>query len=139
MILDSPEIAASLRSADYVAATLARFPEITCALVGVGAWRPDGSALRSALPVAVVRDLDDAGAVADMCSTVLDARGEVVGGAVVRARSIAVTTEQLRAIPDVVALAGGAAKAPAIAATVRAGLLHRLITDTAAATALLGL
>lgn len=137
MFVDSPEVAASLRSTDYVAATLSTFSRITCALVGIGAWHRHGSSLRSALPDRVVRELDDAGAVADICSTVLDANGEVVGGDAVPARSISITTEQLRVVPDVVALAGGADKAPAIAATVRAGLLHRLITDTSAATALL--
>ncbi|MEU4245319.1 sugar-binding domain-containing protein [Actinoplanes sp. NPDC026619] len=48
-------------------------------------------------------------------------------------RSIAVTTDQLCAIPDVFALAGGDGKATAIAAAIRAGLLHRLITDASTA------
>jgi DNA-binding transcriptional regulator LsrR (DeoR family) len=137
MIVDSPELAASLRSADYVASTLAAFPSITCAVVGVGAWTPDGSSVRGALPESLVADLDAAGAVADICSTVLDATGTVVGGTAVADRSIAITTTQLRAIPDVIALAGGAGKAAAIAAAMKAGLLHRLITDTSAAQALL--
>jgi DNA-binding transcriptional regulator LsrR (DeoR family) len=137
MVLDSAEVAATLRQADYVAATLARFSDITCALVGIGAWRPGGSSLRSALPAAIVADLDAAGAVADVCSTVLDAGGEVVGGDSVPSRCIAITTEQLRAVPDVIGLAGGADKAAAIAATLRTGLLHRLITDSSAAAALL--
>jgi DNA-binding transcriptional regulator LsrR (DeoR family) len=137
MIVDSPEIAASLRSADYVASTLAVFPAITCALVGVGAWRTDGSSVRAALPGALVAELDAAGAVADICSTVLDRSGAPVGGTAVAERSIAVTTDQLRAIPDVIGLAGGADKATAIAAAMQAGLLHRLITDTSAAQALL--
>jgi DNA-binding transcriptional regulator LsrR (DeoR family) len=138
MVLDSPVVAASLRGADYVAATVSTFADITCALVGIGAWRPRGSSLRSALPEKIVRELDEAGAVADICATVLDASGEVVGGDAVPARCISITTEQLRAVPDVVALAAGADKAAAIAATIRAGLLHRLITDTSAARALLG-
>lgn len=138
MILDSVETAASLRSVGYVAATLARFPDVTCALVGIGAWRrPDGSSVRAALPPPLVEDLDREGAVADVCSTVLDRDGEVVGADAVPPRCIAVTTAQLRAIPDVIALAGGGDKVAAIAATTRAGLIHRLITDAAAATALL--
>lgn len=137
MILDSPDVAASLRAADYVASTLAMFPRLTIALIGIGAWQPGGSSLRSALPPPLVAGLDTGGAVADVCSTVLDARGAVVGGDAVPARCIAITGPQLRAVPDVIALAGGAAKAPAIAAVIRAGLLHRLITDAAAAEALL--
>ena len=95
--------------------------------------------LRAALPAPLVRTLDAAGAVADICSTVLDAEGTVVGGDEVPARCIAITTEQLHEIPDVIGLAGGADKAPAIVAAVRAGLLHRLITDTSAATAALAI
>ncbi len=146
MVLDSPEMAAALRSVDYVARTLAMFADVTCALVGIGTWRPagslsgsdsHGSTLRAALPEHLVRDLDARGAVADICSTVLDGAGAVVGGEDVPARCVAITTDQLRAVPDVVGLAGGADKAAAVVATVRAGLLHRLITDTSAAAAML--
>jgi len=137
MILDSPEVAASLRRAGYVASTLAMFPRLTCALVGIGGWQPGASSLRSTLPADLVAELDKAGAVADICSTVLDAAGRVVGGDAVPARSIAITTEQLRAVPDVIALAAGVDKATAIAAAVRSGLVHGLITDAAAADGLL--
>jgi DNA-binding transcriptional regulator LsrR (DeoR family) len=137
MILDSAETAASLRSVDYVAGTLSRFRDITCALVGIGAWQPHGSSVREALPPDIVRELDRCGAVADVCSTILDAQGLVVGGDTVPARCISITTAELRAVPDVIAIAGGADKAAAIAATARAGLIHRLITDSAAADALL--
>lgn len=143
MVLDTPDVAAALRSVGYVAKTLARFADITCALVGVGVWRspggadPHGSSLRAALPGPLVRHLDAQGAVADISSTVLDVDGAVVGGDEVPARCIAITTEQLRAVPDVVGLAGGADKAGAVVAAVRAGLLHRLITDTAAAHAMI--
>jgi DNA-binding transcriptional regulator LsrR (DeoR family) len=137
MILDSVETAAALRSVGHVASTLARFPDITCALVGIGVWRPGGSSVRGALSRSLVEKLDRAGAVADVCSTVLDRDGRVVGGETVAARCIAITTDQLRAIPDVIALAGGADKIDAIRATARAGLIHRLITDTGAAQALL--
>ena len=139
MILDSPGIAASLRATDYVSSTLAMFPRLTCALVGVGAWRPGGSSLRSALSPPLVASLDAEGAVADICTTVLDAEGRVVGGDAVPARCIAITTPELRAVPDVIGLAGGLEKAGAIAAAVRADLLHRLITDVTAAEALMKL
>jgi DNA-binding transcriptional regulator LsrR (DeoR family) len=136
MIVDSPETAATLRATGHVASTLAVFPSLTCALVGIGAWRPGGSSVRDILPEKLARELDAAGAAADVCSTVLDASGALAGTAVAD-RSIAITTDELRAVPDVIALAGGAAKATAIAAAAHAGLVHRLITDSAAARALL--
>ena len=103
----------------YVATTLARFPDITCALVGIGGWARRRRTVRRCVrrcPAPLVGQLDAAGAVADIRSTVLDADGAVVGGDAVPARCIAITTEQLRAVPDVVGLAGGADKATAIAA-----------------------
>jgi DNA-binding transcriptional regulator LsrR (DeoR family) len=140
MILESAALAVSLRQADHVSATLAACSRITCAVVGIGAWRPGQSSLRSALPDQLVHALEDAGAAADMCSTVVDADGRVISsGDALQDRCISITTNQLRAIPDVVALAGGAAKASAIAAVARAGLVHRLITDSTAAQALLHL
>jgi len=54
-------------------------------------------------------------------------------------RFIAISAEQLRAVPDVVAIAGGAAKAPAIHAALQSGLIHRLITDEEAARLLLAI
>jgi DNA-binding transcriptional regulator LsrR (DeoR family) len=137
MILDSPATAAALRAVDYVAATLRRIPEITCALVGIGDWHPDGSSLRAALPRPLVDELDRTGAVADVCSTVVNGDGEIIGTDSVAPRCIAVTTPELRAIPDVIAVAGGLDKVEAIAAAARAGLVHRLITDAGAAAALL--
>jgi DNA-binding transcriptional regulator LsrR (DeoR family) len=145
MVLDSPVTAAALREVNYVATTLTRFPDITCALIGIGVWKRPGTAntdlhgstLRAALPAPLVRKLDAAGAVADICSTVLNAEGAVVGGDAVSTRCIAITTDQLHKVPDVIGLAGGADKAAAIVAAVRAGLLHTLITDTSAATAVL--
>lgn len=137
MVLDSAAVAASLRADEHVAATLSRFGQITCALVGVGAWRPGGSSLRSALPATMVAELDTLGAIADVCSTVIDASGAVVGGDALPSRCIAITTDELRAVPDVIGVAGGADKVAAIAAVARAGLLHRLITDATAASALL--
>ena len=138
MVVDAPELARALRDSDFVRATTSRFAHITCALVGIGAWRQDGSSLRAALPQRVADQAAAAGAVADICSTVLDARGAVVtGDPPVADLCISITTAELRRIPQVIAIAGGKEKAPAIAAAAKAGLLHTLITDRAAADALL--
>ncbi len=136
MVLDSPQLAASLRVDEHVAATVARYDDLTCAVVGIGAWRPGGSSLRSALTPDLVAELDACGAVADVCSTVVDADGNVVGDEV-SARCVAITSAQLCAVPDVIGVAGGEHKGAAIAAAARAGLVGRLITDTAAAVAML--
>ena len=53
-------------------------------------------------------------------------------------RSINISYAQLRDVPRSIAVAGGAAKAPAIRAVARGGLITELVTDHALALAVLG-
>jgi DNA-binding transcriptional regulator LsrR (DeoR family) len=137
LMVDTPEMAAALRSDPHVHKTIAMFDRLTKAVVGIGAWTASGSTVRAALPVEIAAELDAAGAVADICSTVLDANGAEIRPHDLPGRFIAISPQQLRAVPDVTAIAGGAAKAPAILAALRSGLIHRLITDEEAARLLL--
>ncbi len=75
LLVDSPEMAAALRSDPHVHKTIAMFDRLTKAVVGIGAWTASGSTVRAALPEELAAALDAAGAVADICSTVLDADG----------------------------------------------------------------
>jgi DNA-binding transcriptional regulator LsrR (DeoR family) len=137
LLVDTPEMAAALRRDPHVSKTMAMFDRLTKAVVGIGAWTASGSTVRAALPTELAAELDAAGAVADICSTVLDAGGRELRAAGLPGRFIAISPDQLRAVPEVVAIAGGSAKAPAILAAMRSGLVHRLITDEEAARLLL--
>lgn len=137
LLVDSPEMAAALRRDPHVRRTTDMFDRLTRAVVGIGAWTDRGSTVRAALPDALVAELDAAGAVADVCSTILDREGHEVDAGALGGRFIAISAAQLRAIPEVVAIAGGAAKASAILAALRSGLIHRLVTDEEAARLLL--
>lgn len=137
LLVDTPEMAAALRSDANVRKTIGMFDRLTRAVVGIGAWRASGSTVRTALPEPLVAELDGAGAVADICATFLDADGRDIRADGVPGRFIAISPAQLRAVPDVVAVAGGADKAPAILAALRSGLIHRLVTDEEAARLLL--
>jgi DNA-binding transcriptional regulator LsrR (DeoR family) len=137
LLVDSPEMAAALRSDPHVHKTIAMFDRLTKAVVGIGAWTASGSTVRAALPDDIAAAMDGAGAVADVCSNVLDASGREVRAGGLPGRLIAISRDQLRAVPDVVAIAGGAAKAPAILAALLSGLIHQLITDEEAARLLL--
>jgi DNA-binding transcriptional regulator LsrR (DeoR family) len=137
LLVDSPEMAAALRSDPHVHKTIAMFDQLTKAVVGIGTWTASGSTVRSALPEELAAALDAAGAVADVCANVLDASGREIQAGGLPGRLIAITPDQLRAVPDVVAVAGGARKAPAILAALRSGLVHQLITDEEAARLLL--
>ena len=137
MVVDSPDLARALRESDVVRSTTEMFARITCALVGIGSWQQDRSSVEAALPARVASRAAAAGALADICSTVLDADGSVLEDPRVADWCVSITTDQLRRIPHVIAIAGGAEKAPAIAAALRAGLVHTLVTDRAAARLLL--
>jgi DNA-binding transcriptional regulator LsrR (DeoR family) len=82
------------------------------------------------------RSLRSAGAVGDICGHYLDAEGATVDHPLAH-RTINPPLADLRSVKELVLAAGGAHKAPIIQGALRAGLCHVLITDEAAATALL--
>ncbi len=128
LLVDTPQIAAELRADPHAAQTFAAFPRLTRAIVGIGAWVPGASSLRSTVSEADAATIDRAGAVADVCSILLDADGREVHAAGLPGRCLAIRTAELRAVPDVLAIAEGASKVPAIRAALRSGLVHRLVT-----------
>lgn len=137
LLVDTPEFAASLRADPHAAQTFAAFPQLTRAIVGIGAWVPEGSSLRSTVSEADAEAIDRAGAVADVCSILLDADGREVRAAGLPDRCLAIRTAELRAVPDVLAISEGTAKVPAIRAALRSGLIHRLVTTRETARLLL--
>jgi DNA-binding transcriptional regulator LsrR (DeoR family) len=132
LLVGSAEMAGALATDSMASATLAQFDRLTRAVVGIGAWAP-GSAIRAALSDEDAAAVDAAGGIADVASIVLDADGREVRAAGLPERCIAIREAQLRRVPDVIAIAGGAAKVPAIRAALRSGLVHRLVTDEEAA------
>jgi DNA-binding transcriptional regulator LsrR (DeoR family) len=133
LLVGSAEMAGALADDPIAAATIGQFDALTRAVVGIGAWTTDASTIRAALSDADAALVDAAGGVADLCSIVLDAEGRQVRAAGLPERCIAIREDQLRRVPDVIAIAGGADKVPAIRAALRSGLIHRLVTDEEAA------
>jgi DNA-binding transcriptional regulator LsrR (DeoR family) len=137
IVVDRPELAAALRDDLHVRRTMAMYPRLTRAVVGIGSWRSGSSSLREALSADDARAIDAAGAVADCCSILLDAEGREVRAAGLPERSLAIAADQLLRVPDVLAVAAGTEKVDGIQATLRSGLVHRLVTTEATARALL--
>lgn len=129
--------AAALRTHPAVADAVAQFSRITKATVAVGNWSQDGSQLYASLPPTTVGKLRGAPIVGEVCGMLLDDAGRQVHTEL-DDRTIAVGYDQLRAIPDVIAVAAGTAKARAIQAVIRSGIATSLVTDTAAAAILVG-
>lgn len=102
-----------------------------CALLGVGA----PPLTRSSLPRFVERSAALEQSVGDVCSRFYDSDGQPVPweGA---ERLMAMTLDQVRAVPVGIAVAYGESKVAAIRAGAAAGYFDRLVTDVPTATAL---
>lgn len=135
VLLPAPGVVASsgvrdaLRDDPHLQPALRRLDAIDTLLVGVGslASNPvlnDGTSL----PTGTVEELRAAGAVGDVALRFFDAAGAFVHTSL-DDRLLGISAEQLRRVPRVVAIAGGAAKLDAIHAALRARLAHVLITD----------
>ncbi|MBL8930073.1 MAG: transcriptional regulator [Kineosporiaceae bacterium] len=136
MIVATGQLGDALRAQPEVARAISRFPAVTKAFVGIGAWYRGGSTVFDALATNEATDLGRAGVCAEISGILIDSSGRPVRVPLVR-RTIGISADQLRAVPDVTALAYGADKAQAVAAALHSGLVHGLVTTRDLATALL--
>ncbi len=134
----TPASAAALRSDPVIAAALENFKTLTVAVMSIGSWMPSITQLTGYLSPHDAHQLDAVPAQAEMLGIFLDQRGRVIDGEL-NSRRIAATSEDLLAIPHVIAAAGDPAKASAIMATAQSGLITTLITDDQTALELLRL
>jgi DNA-binding transcriptional regulator LsrR (DeoR family) len=135
-VLSDAATAQLMRQQPEVAEAHRRFSSITKAVVAVGSWTPPNSQLYDALSPAERRHILKQGAVAEVCAALLDADGNAVADDFT-ARCISISADQLRAVDEVIAVAGGQGKALAVQSVLRGGLAVGLVTDVALATALL--
>jgi DNA-binding transcriptional regulator LsrR (DeoR family) len=120
-----------------LAALIARARRVQTALVSVGDLSEDATLFRERLlPRSALASLRRAGAVGDVLCQFVDREGRVIDHDVTR-RVVAMPLADLRRVPTIVIAAGGARKALAIRAALAATGAHVLITDEAAASALL--
>jgi len=136
MFVSDPASAEVIRRQPDTAAAFARFPELTRAVVGIGSWQPVRSDLYDALTADERAALRRAGVVADLSGTFLDAAGTPITMSQGR-RVIGISAAQLAAVPDVICVAHGRERAPAVRAAVRAGCVTTLVTTSALAQELL--
>jgi DNA-binding transcriptional regulator LsrR (DeoR family) len=121
-----------------VAATMALFRRLTLAVVGVGALGTgaDASSLARSgtLDPTMVEALVASGVVGDLLLHPITERGTFPATELAD-RAMSISVDGLRAVPRVVAVAAGAAKATAIRGALRSGIVRILVTDAAAASA----
>jgi DNA-binding transcriptional regulator LsrR (DeoR family) len=135
LIVSDAATARGLRRQPQVADAMKRYRDLTKAVVAIGSWDPPASLVRDSLPKAEGEALRKRGVRAEVCARLLGDDGNPVPG--LADRVIAISAEQLRQVPEVIAVAGGVKKAEAIRAVLKAGFVTALVTDAGAARALL--
>ena len=135
-VLPDAKAAASLRQQPEVSEAYRRFGTVTKAVVAIGSWDPPRSQLYDSLPERQRTALRRKGVLAEVGAVLLDADGTQVATDFTE-RCISISGRQLRAIDEVVGVAGGTAKADAVRAVIAGGYAKSLVADSSLATALL--
>lgn len=137
LVMPDSAAAQAVRRDAAVTDGLARASEVTVAMVGVGAWAPGQSTVYDAVGPECQREVSEAGVVGEAVGACFDAQGRLVDTCL-QERLIALSPEQLREIPQVIAIAHGQGKVAALRAAMSGGLVDGLVTTQDTAEALLG-
>jgi DNA-binding transcriptional regulator LsrR (DeoR family) len=135
MIVSDAQTAQALRQQPEVARAISRFRTVTKALVGLGSWDPPFSTVYDALTPKERRSLHASGVRAEVSGILIGEDGDPVASPLAE-RTIGIDAEQLRRVPDVLAIAYGSTKARAVAAALRGRLVNGLVTHRSLALAL---
>lgn len=135
-IVPDAATAAALRRVPEIARTLQQFGTVTRAVVGIGSWAPSESTVYDATEEDVRDLLSGLGVCGEIAGALLDSTGQPVETDLPE-RMICPSAEQLRAVPEVLAIAYGSVKTPVVKAAVRGGLVDSLVTDASLARSLL--
>jgi len=136
MAVPDPATARALRGQPEVARAFGLIGSVTKAVAGVGAWEPEQSTLYDATSEAERVELREAGVCAEVSGVLIDDEGHPVTAPLTE-RMIGITAAQMRAIPEVIGIVYGLAKARAVLAAVRGGYVDSLVTHSTLATALI--
>ena len=128
--------ARALRRQPEVARAFAQLPSVTKAVAGVGQWGPGLSVLYDVLPEGDRTALQQLGVCADVSGVFLSLAGEPVATELSE-RMVGITAEEMRAIPEVIVIPYDTAKALAVRASLRSGLVDGIVTHTTLASAVL--
>lgn len=136
LVVSDAATAGALREQPQVAEAMQRYRDLDKAVVAIGSWSRSLSLVRDALSPAEGIALEHEGVRAEVCARTVDGEGVPVAPGLA-SRVIAITLEQLREVPEVIAVAGGPGKSSAIHAVLRTGVISSLVTDAETARALL--
>jgi DNA-binding transcriptional regulator LsrR (DeoR family) len=127
-----------LRHQPGIAETFAQFGKLTKAVVSIGAWQPGESTVYDALDEAERAAIAARGATAEVSARLFDASGHALSTGLAH-HVLAISAEELLAVPEVIAIGYSRPKAEAVDAVLRSGMVSTLVTDVGAAEPLLEL
>ncbi|WP_285761683.1 sugar-binding transcriptional regulator [Nocardiopsis ansamitocini] len=137
LIVPDATTARALREDPGIASALSRFALLTKAVVAIGGWDEQSSTVYQSLGPRLREEYRALGVRAEISGRLFDAEGASVRTDL-EDRLIGVSADQLRAVPEVIAVAGGPGKAEAVAVMLRSGLVSTMVTDAATARTLVG-
>jgi DNA-binding transcriptional regulator LsrR (DeoR family) len=136
LVAPDPASARALRRQPEVARAVDLASRVTVAVVGIGAWEPGLSTIYDMVEPDARRRASALGAIGEISGALINSEGAPVQTPLTR-RIIGVTGEQLAQIDKVISVAYGRAKAGAVGAALRGGLVNGLITHAGLARAVL--
>ncbi|MBI5382964.1 MAG: transcriptional regulator [Opitutae bacterium] len=126
----------SFLGSEQIRSVWQRLKQADAALVGVGSIEKSVYLERNVLTLKDIDELRAAGAVGEICGHFFDASGRECKSRW-RDRVISIELDHLRKIPQTIGVAAGPARAAAVGAALRGGLLMSLLIDESGAEALL--
>ncbi|MGL5734811.1 MAG: sugar-binding domain-containing protein, partial [Beijerinckiaceae bacterium] len=125
--------AEGIRRQPDVLAAMDLIPNVSKAIIGIGAWDKQLSTVTASLSETEQTQIAAKGVVAEIAGSItLDAKGKFVRTEL-NDRVIGIQAEQLLAIPDRIGIAFGMRKLGAISAAMRGGYINSLITHSGVA------
>lgn len=117
-----------LRNQPGIAEAFDQFGNLTKAVVSIGAWQEGESTVYDALSPEERESIRERGATAEIAARLFDADGNALSTGLAH-HVLAIPHEQLREVPEVIAVGYTKPKAHAIDAVLRSGIVNTLITD----------
>lgn len=135
LIVESAQLAESLRRLPEISQAQAKADQLDVAMVAIGTWTSGRSTVWARLTEEERATIEAAGAVAEVSGRLLTEAGEHVDAGL-DGRVISVTIDQLRAATTTVGVAYGTDNLPGVLAALRGGFIQRLVVDGDLAAAL---
>jgi len=135
LVPDAGTAQALLQQPD-VARAFSKIASVTKAVVGIGRWAPAQSTMYEAASDDEQRKMSAADVCADVSGVFLAADGTPMH-TFLNDRMVAITAEQMAAVPEVIAIPYGINKRTAVLAAIQGGMVNSLVTHSSMATSLL--